>query len=1112
MSAALTALIARCRVLCRPRLHDSDAELLRRVTQTRDAAAFEELLERHAVLVWGVCRRILPSEADCEDAFQATFLALVRRPPTLPSSKLGEGGGGAKLAAWLHTVAMRVARKALARGWRQQPQAELPEQATAGDIADVVGNRELFRLVDEEIERLPVVLRVPLVLCCLEGRTRDEAADVLGCSISVVKGRLERGRDLLRRNLERRGVELPATFLMEGLTAERIRAALWAKTMQAAMYTPPPLVAALADVDLSALTIGKGKMLVAALLTVSVAAGAIGMMRTQEPPDTRPSPPAKALAEEKQAETTRNRADRPIDPLPLDAIARLGTVRFRHGYGVTSVAFSPDGKMLTAGGMGRVISLWDAATGKELRRFPSDRGQPARVAFSPDGKVLASVSTADALVCLYDAKTGKELRLLQGHQSGVSCVTFSPDGKFLASGDIKGTVHLWEPVVGNLALRPPGQTDDLRHVSGDWGHLHAMTFSPDSKLLAFAAEDGKIRLWNPRIPDEIRLLNGHPTAITSLSFSPDGKFLASAGQDKTIRLWATATGEQVRVLGEKPDMVLCVAFSPDGRLLASAHRDGKLAVCDAHTGRIVRCWQGHAFAAVSVAFSPDGKRLASAAAWDSSVRLWHATTGTELHTFDGHDAAVKLVRWQPDGKTLVSIDRTGHALWWDLPTQRSRRRVVHPPPAWSVFALAADNETLAGGGFSDGSIRLGSIASDKSGRLLGTQEQMIQVMALSPNARLLAIGRRDLALRLWDVRGGQVVRSFEGPGKVVWCLAFSPDSKVLAYGINQIGNGADDKTLRLVDVTNGKVIHTFASRSRVSAIAFSPDGKVMASWHERYPDESFVCLWDVASGKELRRHAGHPAGGSGVISFSPDGKLVASAGGLDKNSAPVIHLWEAATGRLIRGFAGHHSGVNSLAFSPDGLQLASGGGDSTILVWDITGRRVDGRGRAKPLTSRDLDACWTALKNEDSARAYDAVWALVADAQQAVPFLQKHLPPVPRADAKTIARLIADLDSDDYQARQKAAEELGKYGDAVSLALQRALDGNPSLEVRRRVQQLLDRTRDWTAERLRDHRAIQILEHIGTWQTKELLQALAKGAPEARRTEEAKAALLRLAR
>jgi hypothetical protein len=269
-------------------------------------------------------------------------------------------------------------------------------------------------------------------------------------------------------------------------------------------------------------------------------------------------------------------------------------------------------------------------------------------------------------------------------------------------------------------------------------------------------------------------------------------------------------------------------------------------------------------------------------------------------------------------------------------------------------------------------------------------------------------------------------------------------------------------------------------------------------------------LWDTATGRELCRHTGHREE-VGAIAFSPDGKLVASGAGWFGQKDNSVHIWEGATGRSIRRFEGHHSCVGSVAFSPDGLTVASGAGDSTILLWDITGRRSDGRWHAKPLTSHELDACWIDLANEDAAKAYDALWRLAAVPEQAVPFLRQHMPPVPRPDAKALARWIADLDSEDFMVRQKATDELSKLGDAITPALREALQGKPSLEMRRRIQQLLDQSRDWTSERSRAHRAIQALEHIASPAAREVLQVLAEGAPESFRTVQAKASLQRMA-
>jgi RNA polymerase sigma factor (sigma-70 family) len=421
----------------------------------------------------------------------------------------------------------------------------------------------------------------------------------------------------------------------------------------------------------------------------------------------------------------------------------------------------------------------------------------------------------------------------------------------------------------------------------------------------------------------------------------------------------------------------------------------------------------------------------------------------------------------------------------------------------------------------------------------------VSALAYSPDGKTIAAAGAGRALTLWDAATGKEVRQFPNINQPIG-LAFSPDGKTLASGVGW-------ENIRLWDVATGRERfpseehHAFINHVRFTPngaglislsrdrrilwwdlatqtsrrqftwtgqggihAALSPDGKVIAAG-DRSREGCFVRLWDTATGKELCRHTGHREE-VGALAFSPDGKLIASGAGWFGQKDNSGHVWEAATGRLIRRFEGHHSCVGGVTFAPDGLSVASGAGDSTILLGDITGRRPDGRWHKKPLSSRQLEACWTARADEDTAKAYDAVWKLVAAPEQAVPFLQKHLPPVPRPDAQAVARLIADLDSDEFPVRQKATKELAKLGDAIAPDLRGALAKKPALEMRRRVQQLLDQTRDWTPKRLRDHRAIQALEHVGSPPAREVLQALAEGAPEARRTEESKAALQRMAR
>jgi hypothetical protein len=218
-----------------------------------------------------------------------------------------------------------------------------------------------------------------------------------------------------------------------------------------------------------------------------------------------------------------------------------------------------------------------------------------------------------------------------------------------------------------------------------------------------------------------------------------------------------------------------------------------------------------------------------------------------------------------------------------------------------------------------------------------------------------------------------------------------------------------------------------------------------------------------------------------------------------------------ATGQPRRVFRGHEGEVWCLAFAPDGTRLASGGGDMTALVWDLTAGRRPGR----PLSADERDRLWTDLCGEDAAAAGRAVWDLVAAGDQAVSLLKDRVQPVRPAPAERVAVLVADLDSERFDVRERAAAELAKLGESAAAALRKALTAPPpSLELRRRLQRILARLDRWppTPEGVRGLRAVEVLEHVGTPAARAALAALAAGAAEARLTREAKASLQRLTR
>jgi RNA polymerase sigma factor (sigma-70 family) len=1107
----------------------TDRQLLQQFAAHHDEAAFAALVRRHGPLVFGVARRLLPCSQDAEDAFQATFLVLARKAGSICWR---ESVGG-----WLYEVAQRIARKAQAatlrrRGYERQA-ATMRQTQTLPEVPD----RDIRTVLDEEIRRLPEVYRAPIVLCYLEGKSHTEAAAQLGWPEGTIKGRLARARDRLRGRLIRRGLTLSASALAVALARQEIvaavPAALTAATTRAAtMFAAVPVVAggvsaqaaAWAEGLLQGLAVAKVKTLSLLLLALGLVLSGSAVLACRVPADQTEAKPASlpaATGETPVPEPAKPKphTDRYGDPLPPGALARPGTTRFRHGYILYRALFSPDGRMVASAGGDRGVCLWDVATGKEANLVSPGR-HCYGLAFSPDGKLLAG---SDLNIHIWDTATGKEVRQLPRHEGGATMVlAFSPDGRMIASGGHDRLVRLREVATGK----------ELRQLEGHQAVINALAFTPDGRTLASAGVDKTIRLWDVATGQARGVLVGHKDHIPSIDFSPDGRLLASASHDQTIRLWDVASGKEIRVFdglhrtvesvalapdGKTPDRgakqgirkeVQSVAFAPDGKMLASAHGDNYIRLWDLATGKEVRAWQAHAYRVSTVAFSPDGQTLVSGATWDSGPRFWDVATGQEQHQFSGHRGPVVQLAFSADGETLYSTSRDKTVRRWDLVRGGDERLwFAWHSVGFDASALSPDHKTLATADRFDKKVRLWDSTPGKESRLLGKHDEWVHALAFSPDGKLLASGGKDLVIRLWDVTAGKELAQLKGHEDEVCSLAFSPDGKTLASGATaeSTGGRAQGRTLRLWDVAARKELRPFEGRGEVYSVMFSPDGKRIAAgggWLGR------ARIWDVATGKELRP-LNVPAG-CYEVAFCPNGKFLAWAGTERDNTVRVL---EIASGQEVRRYHPGKAGCLSLAFSPDGRRLASGGGDSAIVVWDLTGRMTNDQLAGRVLSPQELEACWATLADMDASKAYDAIWSLVAAARQAVPFLAGQVRPVTAADPRLVAGLIADLDNNRFAVRKKTMQELEKLGDAAEPALRKALDGKPPLEVRQRIEQLLEKMDLATSpDQLRVLRAVGALEYAGTTEARQVLRTLAGGTPEARLTREAAAALERLAK
>jgi RNA polymerase sigma factor (sigma-70 family) len=1065
-----------------------------------EQAAFARLVKRHGPMVLAVCRRALGQEQDAEDAFQATFLLLAGKADSVRKHE--------SLAGWLHEVANHMAadaRKAAARRRRHEGQAAEPRPAP--DPARAADWQEVQAALDEEVRRLPAVYREPFVLCCLENVSCAEAARRLGQKEGTVWSRLARARQRLRDRLRRRGVSLPAVLAaaaVSGNTAlSAVPARLVALAVGVATGQVPASVAALVDGAAKAAFVWKVKPVAVLLLAAGLTAAGLAVVAAR---------PGAAGAQRSAPPPKGPRADRHGDPLPAEALARLGTVRFRHGSNVRSLAFTPDGKQVVSFGEDGT-RLWDAGTGREVASAAPEReGWISDGAFlTRDGRSVLSlegrpnrfvVSVRD----LAGLKRRREFALDQPFLRG----RWSPDGKLLAVvGDPDPIIELWDV--------PSGKR--LRSWKGHPGRVWGYQFASDGKALITCGEDRAIRFWEVPTGRKLREVAAYPDIVGLVVPSPDGSLLATVGmtevrpgvaswpRDDGVRLWDVKAGKEARrlttgsekVLGRRPG-VFDVAFSPDGRRLAATTSDGVVRLWDPARGK--RLW-GTPAGGGALAFSPRGDTLAVADG--PAVRLVDVATRREVHPRSGHQRGVYFAAVTGDGSVVATARARGPFRLWDAATGRQRGEMDAGERA-QPLGLLRDGRTFLTSG--SGRVRLWDLPT-------GRQLQQFRTplspyggrTCVSPDGKVLAgpVEGEQGTVGLVELATGKVLHRLAGHDRRPWDGAFSPDGRILVvWGL--------DRSAHVWDVAGGRRLRRFPlgtgagairpDRRDVYAAALSPDGRLLAygspDWEDRH-----VALHDLATGGVVRVIDKLPDRVS-ALAFSPDGRTLAWGGKRDA----TLHLVELATGRERASFHGHRGQVLSLAFSADGRTLVSGSADTTALVWDLAGR-LAAEGRGKP-PAAELEACWADLAGEDAARAYRALRRL-ASADEAIPYLRKRLRPVPVVDEKRLARLIAELDSDEFAARERASAELGRLGGAAAPACRKALAGSPSAEMRRRLERILKeegRERESPSPgRLRQLRALEALELAAGAEARRLLAELAEGMPGAWLTESARAAL-----
>jgi len=547
-----------------------------------------------------------------------------------------------------------------------------------------------------------------------------------------------------------------------------------------------------------------------------------------------------------------------------------------HEGPVTSVVFSPDGRLALSGSEDKTVRLWDIETGKCIKVFEGHGEEVWSVAYSPDGRFALSGSE-DKTVRLWDVETGKCIRVFEGHKSPVGSVAFSPDGRFA--------------------------------LSGSW--------------------DETLRLWDIKTGKCIRIFEEHKGVILSVAYSPNGQFALSGGGQE-LCLWDIRSGKCIRVFEGQEDIVMSVAFSPDGRFALSGSEKGRalriggekfdsLRLWDIEMGKCIRVFEGYYYDydvdVWSVTFSPDG-RFALSGSFDGTVCLWDIRTGKCIRVFEGHKGSVNSVAFSPDGRFALSGSRDETLRLWDVRREPVRLLLCKPVAPEELLRRTREHRSLlqqAGEALKNGKYREAYILAHRAKKVPGYEKDSVTLDLLHQ------AGRKGIRRRLVSAWRAKEFLQRGGVNSV----AFSPDGRFVL-------SGSWDKTVRLWDIETGKCIRVFVDhKDFVYSVAFSPDGRFALSGSF----DKTVRLWDIETGKCIRVFEGHEKAQYHWIlsvALSPDGRFALS-GSLDK----TVRLWDIKTGKCIRVFEGHKDNVKSVTFSPDGRYAVSAGWDGVIILWEF---------------------------------------------------------------------------------------------------------------------------------------------------------------------------------
>jgi len=780
----------------------------------------------------------------------------------------------------------------------------------------------------------------------------------------------------------------------------------------------------------------------------------------------------------------------PADNLPARSFQRIGTTKLRHGSRILSLAYSPDGQTLAAGGGNDPVRLWNPKTGELLREI--NEPWVHSLAFTPSGETLIFAGYQKN-IRLWSFKLNKEVGRLEGHKAAIKSLAVSADTSMIASGSQDGVIILWEWNAKRKVADLTGHTDEVT----------ALAFSPDkeSNLLASAGSDRNIYIWNVETNKSILKFDAG-CGVHSIAFAADGKTLFSAGDDYLIRRWDVTTGKQIGTYRGHQGIIVSIIVQGD--TLISGALDKTIRFWNKKTGEQIKSIPRAQGDSDALAVSNDGLAVATAGL-NNTIRIYETANGKEITPTTGAHAGLTTLAMARDNKRLASITADGQVVVWNPQDGKILRQWDAKHQGEVMLAMSADGKTIA---TASATVRLWN--ADTGAEIAEFPVKAgdpVVAMTFSPDGKTLALGRHSAQIELWSIADKKAVGSRQFAG-ALHALAWSPDGKSLA-----VAGGAK---IMIYDPTDSALVRSFDVKEGpapafplVASLAFGPESKTLAAGcfdaTIRIYNLSAKNPTDVKEHRLCEGHLSVPY----AIAFSADGRTLVS-GSFDKTA----RLWEAFSGKQIAVFKGHIGPVMGVAFASNGRSVYSGSVDTTVLQWDVPGLVGQGKLPELKYEAADLDNAWLVLKSEETAIGHKKMWECIASAKTAIPFMLKP-GKIYFLDPERVKKLFKELDSANFVIRTAAMTELAGNGRWMEGRYDAAMVNPPSLEYKRRVEILKEKlsandTPSLAQERLRLRRFMLMCEQIASPEAIAALEQLAARGPEEEIRDEAKGSLARL--